>query len=189
MKFQLVRLRHAMLLLALLSAPAVAVYPDFIFIAGADSWEVSAPPEWRSNLMAHNAARNQVVPAATTQILPLTWSTSLASTAQAYANQCTFAHSGAQGLGENIYGSTASSDPRLEAALRWATENVDYNYAANTCAGTQCVHYTQMVWAATTQLGCGTTNCSTGWPFGGGAWTFVVCNYTPQGNIIGQRPY
>ncbi|MFZ2237015.1 MAG: CAP domain-containing protein [Dokdonella sp.] len=191
MKFQRVGLRHALLLLALLSAPAYAVYPDFIFIAGADSWEVSAPPEWRPNLMAHNAARNQVVPAATTPIPPLTWSTSIAATAQAYSAQCIWAHSGAAGLGENLAAAAPWSDQRLASAMNWASENVNYNYAANSCpTGQQCGHYTQMVWAATSELGCGTTNCSTGSPFPAGfeQWTSTVCNYTPPGNN-GQRPY
>lgn len=191
MKFQHVRLRHALMLLAFLTAPAVAVYPDFIFIAGADSWEVSAPPEWRSNLMAHNAARKQVVPAAATPIPSLTWSTSLAATAQAYSAQCIWEHSGAAGLGENLAAAAPWSDQHLASAMNWASENVFYNYAANSCPpDQQCGHYTQMVWAATTQLGCGTSNCSTGTPFGAQypQWTNTVCNYTPPGNN-GQRPY
>ena len=191
MKLHSVGMRHALLLLfALLSGPAYAVYPDFIFIGGADSWEVSAPPEWQPNLMAHNAARNQVSPAAATPIPPLSWSTSLAATAQAYSAQCIWAHSGAAGLGENLAAAAPWSDQHLASAMDWASENVFYNYASNSCpSGQQCGHYTQMVWAATTQLGCGTTNCSTGSPFTGfPQWTNTVCNYTPPGNN-GQRPY
>lgn len=190
MKLHSIMLRHALAFAALLGGPAHAVYPDFIFMGGADSWEVSAPPEWRSHLMANNAARRQVVPAATTPIPPLNWNTALAATAQAYADQCVWQHSGAPGLGENLAAAAPWSDQRLASAMNWASENVDYNYAANSCAaGAQCGHYTQMVWAATTQVGCGTTNCAVGSPFAGfPQWTYTVCSYTPPGNN-GQRPY
>ena len=183
-------LRLVLLFFALLGGPANAQYPDFIFLAGADGWDASAPSEWRSNLMAHNAARRQVLPVAATPIPPLTWSTSLAATAQAYSAQCVWAHSGTPGLGENLAAAAPWSDRRLASAMSWASENVLYNYSANTCpSGQQCGHYTQMVWASTTQLGCGTTNCSTGSPFTGfQQWTNTVCNYTPAGNN-GQRPY
>ena len=194
MKLQHPGLHHAVLLLSLLSGPAYAVYPDFIFIGGADSWEVSAPPEWRPNLMAHNAARNQVVPAAATPIQPLSWSTTLAASSQAYANQCIWGHSGAAGVGENIAAAAPWSDRRLASAMDWASENVDYNYAANSCPqNVSCGHYTQMVWASTTQVGCGTTNCAINTPFNPPQqfpqWTYTVCQYSPPGNFVGQRPY
>lgn len=192
MKLQPAGLRHALLLFALLSGPAYAVYPDFIFIAGADGWEVSAPPEWRSNLMAHNAARNQVAPVAATPIQPMSWNTTLATAAQTYANQCSWAHSGAAGVGENLAAAAPWSDQHLSSAMDWASENVVYNYAANSCQpGAQCGHYTQMVWAATTQVGCGTTDCSANTPFDPNIfpqWTLTVCQYSPAGNN-GQRPY
>lgn len=40
------------------------------------------------------------------------------------------------------------------AVSAWAAESTDYDYASNTCSGV-CGHYTQVVWAATTQVGCG----------------------------------
>ncbi|CAK9327998.1 unnamed protein product [Citrullus colocynthis] len=45
-----------------------------------------------------------------------------------------------------------------------------------------CGHYTQVVWKDSIRIGCAKANCRTG-----GA--FIVCNYDPHGNIIGQRPY
>jgi hypothetical protein len=72
----------------------------------------------------------------------------------------------------------------------WAAEAPNYDYATNTCAAGQvCGHYTQLVWRATTQVGCATVQCTTGSPFGGGNWTFTVCDYSPPGNYVGQRPY
>lgn len=192
MNFHLARLCQIALVFVLLSGPAYAVFPDCIFIAGGDSWETSAPPEWRSNLMAHNCARRQVSPAATTPIQPLTWNPSIAAQAQTYSAQCIWAHSGASGLGENLSAVAPWSDQHLVPVIGWASENVNYNYATNSCAaGQQCGHYTQMVWANSTQLGCGTANCSENTPFGPQfpQWTITVCNYSPPGNFIGQRPY
>ena len=42
-------------------------------------------------------------------------------------------------------------------------------------------HYTQMVWRATTEVGCGIGN--------NGQTDFLVCWYSPQGNYIGRVPY
>jgi len=39
-------------------------------------------------------------------------------------------------------------------------------------------------------VGCGVQSCSTNSPFMGFPnWEIWVCNYAPQGNIIGQKPY
>jgi len=37
----------------------------------------------------------------------------------------------------------------------WGSEKADYDYANNSCTpGKMCGHYTQMVWRATTTVGC-----------------------------------
>jgi hypothetical protein len=43
-------------------------------------------------------------------------------------------------------------------------------------------HYTQVVWRTTTEIGCGMATGSNG-------NDYLVCQYTPPGNIIGQPPY
>ena len=177
----------------LLSLPmaAHAAFLDCLFFDGFDG-ESAAPSAWVGNLRTHNCARKTVIPAPAVPILPLHWSDALAETAQNYANQCVWAHSGTSGLGENLYASAPPSAVQSAAATSWASEAADYDYANNVCApGEQCGHYTQMVWRNTTQVGCGITNCSTGSPFGASFpnWTIVVCNYTPPGNYVGQKPY
>lgn len=40
-------------------------------------------------------------------------------------------------------------------------------------------HFTQMVWKGSEQLGCGSVTTSSG-------ALYVVCNYSPPGNYIGE---
>ncbi len=135
---------------------------------------------------AHNAARASVNPPASTPIPPLVWSGEVAAVAQAYAEKCVFEHSQSP-YGENLYASSGSSTP-ADVVTSWVSEAADYDYASNNCSGI-CGHYTQVVWADTTKLGCGMANCTTGSPFGSGSWQIWVCNYDPPGNFIGQKPY
>ena len=46
-------------------------------------------------------------------------------------------------------------------------------------------HYTQMLWAKTTSIGCGATKYKDG-KFNK---FYLVCNYGPTGNILGQPLY
>jgi hypothetical protein len=45
----------------------------------------------------------------------VSWSNDLESTAQSWANNCNFAHSGLKGVGENIYISMTSNQPKFDA--------------------------------------------------------------------------
>jgi pathogenesis-related protein 1 len=135
---------------------------------------------------AHNAARAAVVPAANPSIPPLSWSSTVATFAQTYSENCVFAHSGGP-YGENIYATSGTASPQA-VVTSWVSEDANYNYANNTCSGV-CGHYTQVVWRDTTSLGCGVTNCTTNSPFGGGNWQFWVCDYDPPGNFNNMKPY
>ncbi len=141
---------------------------------------------------AHNAVRAGV------GVGPMTWDPEVAAIAQTWANRCVDqqAPSGLidhnagrsdnypQYVGENVYGSSGTARGTDAVAL-WASEADDYDYASNSCApGAVCGHYTQLVWATSTKLGCGISSCP-GLTYGNS----VVCNYAPGGNIGGQRPY
>lgn len=138
-------------------------------------------------LAAHNAVRAGATPAPSPALAPLGWSAAAASTAEAWANGCMFQHDPSAGFGENIY-AAIGTPTGTDVVDSWASEVSSYDYAANTCAGT-CGHSTQIVWRDTTSVGCAIAACTTNSPFGGGAWTFVVCDYDPPGNVNGRRPY
>ncbi len=141
-------------------------------------------------LTTHNQVRACAMPTPMPAMADLTWDTTIVTTAQAWANNCTWAHNAGRGsLGENIYASTANPSP-VSVVSNWASEAQYYNFASNTCAtGQVCGHYTQIVWRNTLRLGCAQATCTTGSPFGNGTWYFVVCDYAPPGNYTGQRPY
>jgi hypothetical protein len=46
-------------------------------------------------------------------------------------------------------------------------------------------HYTQVVWAKSTKVGCGVASCDTGL-FGSGG-VMLVCKYSPPGNLAGNH--
>lgn len=178
-------------MLALLAHVPVAraQLPDPVFSHGFEP-AGSLTANWQAALDLHNALRASVFPAAVPALGPLRWTGDLATVAASHAARCVWRHSGASGLGENIYARSGWSDAETAATASWGSEQAYYSYATNSCAsGRQCGHYTQMVWRSTSEIGCAMHACNTGSPFGGGAWTFVVCNYRAAGNYVGQRPY
>ncbi len=144
-------------------------------------------------LAAHNATRALATPAPDPPLPPMCWNASVAATAQRYADQCRYQHSGGSGLGENIYAHSAdiSDHAVLDAVARWSAEAADFSVRSNTCSGPKCGHYTQIVWRDTDQVGCGVSVCDRNSPFGSSfpVWTLVVCNYRAPGNVVGRRPY
>ena len=128
---------------------------------------------------AHNSARAQV------SVGPMTWDEEIAAFALQYANQhagdCSMVHSRNPQYGENLAMSTG--DLTGTAAVNmWVNEKANYDVKSNSCVGGECRHYTQVVWRDSVRLGCAKVRCTTG-------GTLVGCNYAPQGNIIGQRPF
>lgn len=141
-------------------------------------------------LQEHNRVRASAQPTPSPALPPLTWNAAAAGVAKAWAENCSWKHNANRGsYGENIYASTGQPTP-ASVVSSWASEAPNYDYATNTCAsGKVCGHYTQIVWRATTSVGCFINRCASGSPFGGGAWYFGVCDYSPPGNYTGQKPY
>lgn len=132
----------------------------------------------REMLAAHNEARARF------QLPPLRWSKDIAAYAQQWANYLEahheFRHRKQSKYGENLF--TISGDTAAPSAVvkDWVSEAKNYDYRSNSCQGV-CGHYTQIVWRDTREVGCAVAPGRNG-----ETW---VCNYSPPGNIIGERPY
>ncbi|CAL1695992.1 unnamed protein product [Somion occarium] len=127
-------------------------------------------------LSAHNSVRAQHGAS------PLTWSDDAAAKAQTWANGCVFEHSGGSlgPLGENLSAGTAASFGISEAIKTWTDEVSEYDPN-----NPQPSHFTQVVWKATTQVGCAVQSCDGIFASSFGKAKFFVCEYSPQGNFIG----
>ena len=66
----------------------------------------------------------------------------------------------------------------------WAAEEKKYRYP-NEGFSEETGHFTQLVWQNTTHVGCGATNCHNDAANGAKGW-FLVCEYSPPGNVDGQ---
>ncbi|KAH9964821.1 CAP domain-containing protein [Russula compacta] len=122
-------------------------------------------------LTGHNSVRAQHGAAA------LTWSQSLSSSAQEWANGCKFQHSGGPN-GENLAAGTGIYTP-TNAVQEWVNEASQYN-----SGDPEPSHFTQVIWKATTNVGCGIQQCSGIFSSSYGPATYIVCQYSPAGNVI-----
>ncbi|KAG9123556.1 hypothetical protein FRC07_014768 [Ceratobasidium sp. 392] len=110
----------------------------------------------------------------------LVWDSSLAASAQAWANQCKFQHSQS---GQNLAAGTGN--PSIATAIGWwNAERADYK------GPDDYSHWTQVVWKSTTKLGCALKQCAPGTIFDAsyGVANYYVCHYNPVGNVLGQFP-
>ncbi|XP_072553110.1 peptidase inhibitor 16 [Salminus brasiliensis] len=138
----------------------------------------------------HNQYRSVVEPPAA-DMTHMKWSQELAAVAVLYATKCIWEHNPdvKNTMGENLFITTGTID--IEKALSdWFGERMDYTYDNNTCSEDKmCGHYTQMVWARTNRIGCGTHFCESVEGLHFEKATMMVCNYFPPGNVIGHKPY
>ncbi|XP_034796473.3 C-type lectin domain family 18 member A isoform X1 [Pan paniscus] len=136
-------------------------------------------------LSLHNRLRSWVQPPAA-DMRRLDWSDSLAQLAQARAALCgTPTPSLASGpwrtlqVGWNMQLLPAGLASFVEVVSLWFAEGQRYSHVAGECArNATCTHYTQLVWATSSQLGCGRHLCSAGQA----AIEAFVCAYSPGGN-------
>jgi len=127
---------------------------------------------------AHGAVRSRV------GLPPLAWSNRLAALAQDWANTLLarrkISHRENSQYGENIFAISGAAASAAQVVNSWAAESRNYDYRSNKCRGV-CGHYTQIVWRDTKEVGCATAR--------GGGREVWVCNYSPAGNWVGERPY
>ncbi|GAB5571464.1 peptidase inhibitor 16 isoform X1 [Prionailurus iriomotensis] len=163
-----------LLLLAATTGPAGALSDD----------------EKRVMVELHNLYRSQASPPAA-DMLQMRWDEELAAFAKAYAQKCVWGHNKERGRrGENLF---AITDEGLDVPLameEWHHEREHYNLSAATCdQGQMCGHYTQVVWAKTERIGCGSHFCEKLQGVEETNIHLLVCNYEPPGNVKGKRPY
>ncbi|CAH8634065.1 unnamed protein product, partial [Schistosoma rodhaini] len=109
------------------------------------------------------------------------WNYDLAQQAQSLANYCILRQGKPHLKKFILVGQNMAFASTIKSAVdAWFNEHKLYNFSVNNCR--KCLHYTQMVWAKTTDIGCGVANCST---YG----LSIVCNYGPGGNWINEKPY
>jgi uncharacterized protein YkwD len=145
-------------------------------------------PVAQAFLDAHNHHRAERSATLAQPLPQLAWSSALAEHAMQVANACNFEHSSSD-FGENLSARTDAAAPR-DVVDAWVAEREHYDERKHACArGQVCGHYTQVMWRATTQVGCATRRCTQGSPFGGGEWSLSVCNYAPAGNMQGQAAF
>jgi uncharacterized protein YkwD len=116
---------------------------------------------------------------------PLRWSVDIQKKAEDYALQLAklglLKHS-ESGLGENLYWFSGQAFSPSDATDAWGSEKSLYRPGTK-ISNTNYQdfgHYTQMIWHNTTEVGCGVAQSSHG--------TYVVCQYNPPGNFIGEKP-
>ena len=121
-------------------------------------------------LALHNAARASVTPAADPPLEPLQWDGGLAGAASAYAQTCPTVPA-TDGHGENLWKGTAGHFTIADAVNKWVSQKQWFTYGQPCAApaGEYCGHYTQIVWAPATKVGCGYAKCD--------GDIIVACNY------------
>jgi hypothetical protein len=136
-------------------------------------------------LAAHNRERARL------GIAPLRWDPALAAAAASYgpalARLGRLEHSpraGREGQRENLWmGSRGAFSPEQMVGI-WIAEKAYYRagmpfpYVSRTGKWTDVAHYTQVVWKGTTRVGCAI--------YPSRRWDYLICRYSPPGNIDGR---
>lgn len=128
----------------------------------------------------------------------ISWSPSLAQIAADEAAVCYFAHNvtgGGGGYGQNIAAGVAPNGVAVIISDLFYNGEVNYfagNYGLanpNFTNFEHWGHFSQVVWKASTSVGCATVDCSASGLGGIGSgvapW-FTVCNYESPGNFGGE---
>ncbi|CAM9700083.1 unnamed protein product [Lampetra fluviatilis] len=161
-----------------------------------------ADDERRALTEYHNRLRASVHPQAA-DMEHMSWDWKLAEMAEAWAKQCKWGHGPSDeidAIGQNLAVYVGSDRPLAYHVQAWFDEEEWYQYpeekecspeCPHTCRGPICTHYTQLVWAESSRVGCAAHTCldisvwDSVWPYA----LYLVCNYSPKGNWIGEAPY
>jgi len=115
---------------------------------------------------------------------PLKWNPAIQKFAQAWADKIAaedrMYHRQPNKYGENIYWQSGGNLNGSSPVDNWYSEIKNYNYN-NPGFSMTTGHFTQVVWAGSTEFGCGKASSRNG-------GTYIVCNYNPPGNYQGMFP-
>ena len=136
-------------------------------------------------LAVHNQERRRL------GIRPLAWDPSLAAAAASYsavlAGRGLLAHSPAgrrPGQLENLWMGTRGAFSLEDMVGSWVAERSRYRpgvfpAVSRTGRWNDVAHYTQLIWPSTTHVGCAVQRAA--------QWDYLVCRYSPPGNVMGSR--
>ncbi|CAG0923905.1 unnamed protein product [Notodromas monacha] len=158
------------------------------------------PTEKSKIVDAHNAKRrlvakgNQSPQPEAADMAKLVWNDEAAAIAQLWVDQCTFNHDQERSTvktgksitnGQNLYMGMGPGDLDIDDAINaWFEEVKSFSPSSvtNFQFSMSTGHYSQLVWAKTTSIGCGFVNY-------GNDQKIFACNYGPAGNFMGQPVY
>ncbi|KAF3919985.1 Helothermine [Arthrobotrys entomopaga] len=114
---------------------------------------------------------------------PLTWSSELANFGMKHTPDCEYKHTSRPDLdaavfGENIHCINKAFDMVEKAKTGWYDEELAKYDFSKQGFSMATGHFTQIVWKATTEVGCSVKKC--------GDWSFLKCNYKTPGNYPGE---
>lgn len=141
-----------------------------------------ADPDGEAELLAaHNEYRESL------GLPPLRWSDQLAVDARSWAEHLVeigqLKHSGS---GQNLAMAAAGTQSLTQLVDLWGSEQANFtngNFPDISTTGNwmDVGHYSQMIWRATTEVGCGFAE--------GYGRDVLVCDYDPPGNVMGERTF
>jgi len=136
-------------------------------------------------LKAHNPFRSEL------DIEPLTYNTELEASSRKWANtlasQNSMSHSkGRNRIGENLAMGTKGAYDTARLIELWTNEkkyfkNREWPNVSTTGNWKDVAHYSQIVWRNTKEVGCALADNNKN--------TFIVCQYKPAGNWVGDLAY
>ncbi|RSH93415.1 hypothetical protein EHS25_007771 [Saitozyma podzolica] len=157
---------------------AASTDPTTSSAAAAATSSAASSADINTLLSLHNNLRAQYGASA------VTWNDTLAAYAQADASTCVYGHTGGP-YGENIAAIGGSGADITGDFNLWANEAAQYDWnnpGYNDATG----HFTQIVWKATTQIGCGWQTCGPDTIFQNftADSLYLVCEYMARGNVV-----